>query len=109
VQKMWKSSDPRGPRPHHPSTRPRRAALTPHSTRKSPKSGVDRSTIRLGVGQLLDYLRLVPGIKGSLLLPSKPSSDLMTFIDTCGLGLTYLDGTEWTAVPSSCAAPAGSA
>jgi hypothetical protein len=71
------------------------------NTLKEAKSGDDRSTIRLGVGQLLDYLRLVPGVRGSLLVPSKPSSDLMTFIDSCGLGPTYLDGTEWTVAPSS--------
>jgi hypothetical protein len=65
------------------------------------KSGVDRSTIRLGVGQLLDYLRLVPGVTGCLLLPSKPSPDLAAFIDSCGLGLTYLDGTDWVVASSS--------
>lgn len=65
------------------------------------KSGVDRSTIRLGVGQILDYLRLVSGVKGFLLLPSQPSSDLTAFIGSCGIGLTYLDGDEWVSVPGT--------
>jgi hypothetical protein len=65
------------------------------------KSAVDRSTIRLGVGQLLDYVRLTPGVQGHLLLPSQPSDDLRSFIDTCGLGLTYPDGDTWISSPGS--------
>jgi hypothetical protein len=59
------------------------------------KSGTDRSTVRLGVGQLLDYLRFVPGARGCLLLPARPTQDVTAFINSCGLGLTYLDGEEW--------------
>ena len=59
------------------------------------KSSADRATIRLGVGQLLDYLRFLPGVKGSLLLPSDPSYDLRLFIFSCGFSVTYRQGSSW--------------
>lgn len=59
------------------------------------KSSADRATIRLGVGQLLDYLRYLPGATGSLLLPSDPSYDLRSFIFSCGLSVTYPQGSSW--------------
>ncbi|MGW1344259.1 hypothetical protein ACWCOV_24690 [Kribbella sp. NPDC002412] len=59
------------------------------------KSGADRSTVRLGVGQLLDYLRFIPGAKGCLLLPTRPSENVIAFIRSCGLGLTYPAGDSW--------------
>jgi len=58
------------------------------------KSTSDRATIRLGVGQLLDYLRFLP-VKGSLLLPSNPSDDLRSFIFSCGLSVTFPQGSSW--------------
>jgi len=58
------------------------------------KSKSDRATIRLGVGQLLDYLRFLPA-KGSLLLPSNPSDDLRSFIFSCGLSVTFPQDSSW--------------
>jgi hypothetical protein len=59
------------------------------------KSAVDRATIRLAVGQLLDYLRFLSDTAGFLLLPSEPSEDLAEFIHECGLGLVYENGNDW--------------
>jgi len=59
------------------------------------KSGTDRATIRLGIGQLLDYLRFVPSASGALLLPSEPSDDLKSLIHTCGLGMAYKELGGW--------------
>ena len=60
------------------------------------KSKADRATIRLGIGQLLDYLRFVDDVKGSLLLPLEPSYDLRSLIFACGLSVTYPKDGSWT-------------
>lgn len=65
------------------------------------KSSSDRATVRLAVGQLLDYLRFTPDAKGSLLLPSRPSPDLVAFIGACGFGLVYPDGELWQEVAAA--------
>lgn len=59
------------------------------------KSSSDRATVRLAVGQLLDYLRFVPDARGALLLPARPSQDLVEFIHSCGFDLTYANGEQW--------------
>lgn len=59
------------------------------------KAGIDRMTIRLGVGQLLDYLRYLPDAQGALLLPGNPSQDLEAFIASCGLALVWPDSGSW--------------
>lgn len=61
------------------------------------KSGVDRATVRLGVGQLMDYLRFMPGVTGALLLPAEPSADLKALIRSCGFGVTYRRLGSWVA------------
>jgi len=62
------------------------------------KSGCDRATIRLGIGQILDYLRFIPDAKGALLLPTQPSADLQALISSCGLGLVYKNLGSWVSV-----------
>lgn len=59
------------------------------------KSSSDRGTVRLAVGQLLDYLRFVPEAKGALLLPEEPSEDLVKFIHSCGFGLSFAKSELW--------------
>lgn len=63
------------------------------------KSSCDRATIRLAVGQLLDYLRFLPDADGAILLPDEPSYDLQSFVAACGLGLTYASADTWIEVP----------
>lgn len=59
------------------------------------KSGSGRATVRLGIGQILDYLRFLPGVKGRLLLPHEPSQDLKALITACGLTFTYRKLGSW--------------
>lgn len=59
------------------------------------KSSADRFTVRLAVGQILDYLRFVPGAHGRILLPERPAIDVARFVHTCGLGLTYWHLGSW--------------
>ena len=59
------------------------------------KGTVDRGTIRLAIGQLLDYLRFIPDAKGCLLLPSRPSDDLLELIESCGFGLVHESDDAW--------------
>lgn len=63
------------------------------------KSGVDRATVRLGIGQVLDYLRFLPNVRGRLLLPSEPTSDLKHLIKSCELGLAYRRLGSWVIEP----------
>lgn len=63
------------------------------------KSSSDRATVRLAVGQLLDYLRFLPGAVGVVLLPDEPSYDLQAFVAACGLGVTYPSDGRWIQLP----------
>jgi len=47
--------------------------------------------VRLGIGQLLDYRRHidVPQLKLSLLLPARPTDDLIDLLQTVGIGCVY--------------------
>jgi hypothetical protein len=60
------------------------------------KSSVDRSTIRLGLGQILDYRRFLPDVAGfRLLLPSRPIEELIRLLALYRVGVTWLDGEVW--------------
>lgn len=59
------------------------------------KSGTDRATVRLGIGQLMDYLRFLPEARGALLLPEEPEADLKSLIASCGFGLVYRSLGQW--------------
>ncbi len=65
------------------------------------KSSVTRPTVRLAVGQLLDYKRFVPSTtKLALLLPALVSPDLYAYVGSCEMRITYQDEDGW-AVQSS--------
>lgn len=55
------------------------------------KSSSSRRDVRMAVGQLLDYQRHipVPGLACSLLLPAKPSDDLVDLAHYAHMGVTY--------------------
>ncbi|GAA2124719.1 hypothetical protein GCM10009843_21670 [Nocardioides bigeumensis] len=59
------------------------------------KAKSDRATVRLAVGQLLDYLRFVPKASGSVLLPEEPSGDVKLLIQSVGFGLVYRNLGSW--------------
>lgn len=69
------------------------------------KSGTDRATIRLGIGQLYDYLRHFENVQGALLLPSDPSYDLRDLIFSRGFWVTYPEGDSWVTETSNLAEP----
>ena len=55
------------------------------------KGSASRNHVRLAVGQLLDYRRLMDEAptKMTILLPHEPSNDLKKFIDSTGLGCVW--------------------
>jgi hypothetical protein len=63
------------------------------------KAAADRSTVRLAVGQLMDYLRFMPGTSGAVLLPSRPSDDLVSFIHSAGFDVTYEADPDFVVLP----------
>ncbi|MCE7006264.1 hypothetical protein LWC34_25990 [Kibdelosporangium philippinense] len=58
------------------------------------KSTVNRNDIRMAVGQLLDYRRHidVKVQQMTVLLPERPSSDLVNYIASCGMSCVYAAG-----------------
>lgn len=59
------------------------------------KGSVERGSIRMGVGQLLDYGRFVPDARRALLLPSQPRLDLIEFAHAAGVDLYWPNGREF--------------
>ncbi|KQP66900.1 hypothetical protein [Nocardioides sp. Leaf285] len=59
------------------------------------KAKSDRATVRLAIGQLLDYLRFVDGLAGSILLPNEPSPDVKRLIWSVGFTVTYRQLGTW--------------
>lgn len=53
-----------------------------------------RNSVRLAVGQLLDYRRLIPesDLTLTVLLPSRPSDDVLSFIHSVDMGCMYEEG-----------------
>jgi hypothetical protein len=53
-----------------------------------------RASVRLAIGQLLDYRRLLPkkDVKLTILLPIRPSDDLLAFVNSCGMSCVWENG-----------------
>jgi hypothetical protein len=63
------------------------------------KGGVDRNSIRMGIGQLMDYRRFVnPKPRCAILLPSRPREDLVQLLAYAGIVLYYPNGEAFDAV-----------
>lgn len=59
------------------------------------KGSVSRTAIRMAIGQLADYSRLVvPPPTQMLLVPEKPRSDLLDLAASVGIKVTWPDGTD---------------
>jgi hypothetical protein len=76
------------------------------------KGSVSRESVRHAVGQLLDYKRHIqpPPRMLTVLLPERPSSDLVDFVLSVGMGLAVIDGNEIvriTPCPGAGQAPSG--
>lgn len=65
------------------------------------KSSAERSTVRLALGQLWDYLRFLPGFTGSLLLTEEPTPDVRRLVKSAGFGLVYKKLGTWAVVSPS--------
>jgi hypothetical protein len=63
------------------------------------KSSASRESIRMAIGQLLDYRRFVdPTARLAVLVPSPPSADLRNLLTTVGIGVCYKSSSkrfEW--------------
>ena len=57
-------------------------------------------TVRLAIGQLLDYLRFVPEATGVILLPDEPTPDVKRLIHSVGFELTFRRLGSWITEPS---------
>ena len=53
------------------------------------KASSSRNSVRMGLGQLLDYARYVTHERRALLLPSKPRDDLMDLLQRYGCGCIW--------------------
>jgi hypothetical protein len=64
------------------------------------KAGIARGYVREAIGQVLDYTFQLKRIKGEvwlpmILLPGKPSEDLMELINNLGIALAWEDGNNF--------------
>lgn len=58
------------------------------------KATVSREHVRTAVGQLLDYGRFVEHQRLTILLPSRPREDLLSFVANVGIGVVYPEGPD---------------
>ena len=59
------------------------------------KGSVGRAAIRMAIGQLIDYSRFVEKPQCSVLLPEKPSEDLLELLAAAGISLYIPNGSEF--------------
>lgn len=64
------------------------------------KATVNRESLRMAVGQLLDYGRFVNAASRTVLVPSRPREDLVSFLGGQGIGVVYPDGKDWIRSPA---------
>jgi 5-methylcytosine-specific restriction protein A len=71
------------------------------------KGSSSRNYVRLAIGQLLDYRRFidVDGIKLSVLLPSRPSPDVLALLTSVNMECVYEDGSAFRRVPAGTEGP----
>lgn len=62
------------------------------------KGVATRESIRLAIGQLLDYDRYVHAVSLAVLLPERPSIDMLDLLSELGFGCTWLEGSEFVSV-----------
>jgi hypothetical protein len=65
------------------------------------KGTVERGSVRMAVGQLLDYGRFVrPAPRLAVLLPSRPREDLREFLSSAGVELVWREGKRFVEATS---------
>lgn len=61
------------------------------------KASTERNDIRMAIGQLADYARLIPGApRRAVLLEAKPHPDLLELLDSQGIGAIWRAGSAFT-------------
>jgi hypothetical protein len=53
------------------------------------KGVTTRDSVRLAIGQLYDYSRFVPGHSVAVLLPTRPSDDLIALLTSLSISCVY--------------------
>lgn len=59
------------------------------------KGSVDRWSIRMAIGQLLDYRRFEDIQKMAILVPSRPSTDIINLVLSVGIELYWKEGSNF--------------
>lgn len=59
------------------------------------KSSVDRNTMRLALGQILDYSAIVKPVHRTLLLPERPAVSLVNLLQTHNIKIVWWDGESF--------------
>jgi hypothetical protein len=59
------------------------------------KGSVERCSIRMALGQLLDYRRFVPNPRCAILLPERPRQDLVALIHSAGVSLFWPEAGQF--------------
>jgi hypothetical protein len=59
------------------------------------KATVTRDSLRMAVGQLLDYGRFAQASSLAVLLPSRPRDDLLAYLHNVGITVIYPDRDTW--------------
>ena len=69
------------------------------------KGSISRPAIRMAIGQLADYARLVkPSPQKVILVPQRPRQDLLRLAESEGIGMTWPDGEgDFAAIPPTAA------
>lgn len=65
------------------------------------KAGVTRDHLRQAVGQLYDYGRFVEAKIRTVLVPSRPRTDLLAFLQVVGIDAVYPEGDDWVRVAAT--------
>jgi hypothetical protein len=56
------------------------------------KGSTDRSSIRMALGQIIDYSQYVPGARRAVLFPTRPPSDMVGLLVSLGISCVYESG-----------------
>lgn len=59
------------------------------------KGSVDRFTMRLALGQILDYARYVSPAWKTVLVPSQPEPEILELFDASGVALIWPEGSSF--------------
>jgi hypothetical protein len=59
------------------------------------KSSIDRGTLRLALGQILDYARYIEPASMAILVPQRPPIDLSSLVLDNGAGIVWPHGSEF--------------